>query len=127
MKLKKKASKTKPKTGAKKKANAAPRWGFHGEVVFEERELPAKSTKLKTNVLQGSTTPGHEHIVRKGNFELRRAKGSVYLVAKSKVVVGMKQATERHRDIKIPDGTVWLVTRAIEADHITNTLRAVSD
>ncbi len=96
------------------------RWGFHGEVTFTETELPAKTKLLKSKILQGSTTKGHEHIVKKGTYELRKLGERLFLVAKKGVIVGMSQATERHKDTPIPNA-IWEVKRAIEAS------RPVSD
>jgi hypothetical protein len=96
------------------------RWGFHGEVTFTECTLPAKTKLFDSNVLQGSTTKGHEHVVKRGGYELKKLGERLFLVAKRGVVVGMSQATERHKDTAIPPG-VWEIKRAIEAS------RPVSD
>lgn len=112
----------------KKKKKTEPRWGFHGEVLFEERALPKGTEITKTNVLQGSTTPGHEHVVKKGTFEIRKASDDrLFLVAKNGVIVGMSQATERHNDVKIPNDTTWEICRAIETDHFAGVIRSVCD
>ena len=103
------------------------RTGFHGEVLFNETILPKKTEILDTNILQGSSQPGHEHIVKKGTFELHKKNDELFLVAKNGVVIGMKSATERHADQDIPDGTTWLITRAREADHFSKLIRSICD
>jgi hypothetical protein len=92
-------------------------WGFHGDVVFiQQPKLPKGGKIKKTKIIQGSQTPGHEHIIKKGSFEIREYKQdgkiTTYLKALTKVTLGMNKARNKHRDVIIPKGVnvLWKQT-----------------
>lgn len=113
-----------------KEKNMNPRYAIHGDIFLREMALPKTSKKVVGNILQESVTPGNEHIVKKGKFELRKArteKGEeLFLVSKETIVIGMSVNTKKHSDQKLPKG-VYVVRKTNETDHIAGVVRQICD